>query len=194
MYNSEDYAGIEVSAQFIEAMNNEKYASKRVGSNPPIAVGVEVTLQKLDFTKNVNPITPAAFNKLSPRQKTACIKREDGMYDQDNSYFSVQTTGSLGTVSYTSLASYCQHNSKLTTEERKELEDTLSALGKTTEDIVNIIPGAVDFMHKQIGNELGQTLKVAFQRKFPQGWKPEGADENAKGLAFDTRMDVYVRV
>lgn len=192
MYNSEDYAGIAMSAEFEAAMQNSKYANKSVGGNPPVVKGVVVTFEKLDFADNKDIITPATYNTLTPRQKGACVKREDGMYDRDNSYFCVQTSGSLGRVSYSSLSSYCQHVSKLTDKEQKELQDALKAEKKTESDILVVTPGSVDYVSKQIAGKLGGKYKVVFQHKFPKGWKPAGASADVKGLAFDTRMDVYV--
>ena len=190
MFNSKDYKGIATTESFQNAMNDDKYASKQVGSNPSIEEGMVITGTKLDFFKNVQTYGQDAYDELSEAQQNRCEKQEDGTYKSDNSFFGMQTTGALGRVSFTSLVGYCQYQKRLTTDDKKALTAALKAAGKTEKDIVSIRPGGVDFVAQQVGGILGQPLTIVKQFHWTKGWKQS---ENAKPIAFDQRMDIYCK-
>ena len=190
MFNSKDYKNIPVSSAFEQAMNTEKYASKQVGSNPSIEVGMVVTGKKLDFFPNVTNYGQDAFDELDEAQQRRCTRNDDGTYSLDNSFFGMQCEGALGRVSFTSLVGYSQYAKRLTAEDKKELAAALKKAGKTEQDIVCITPGSVDFVAQQVGKKmLGKPSTIVWQKKWPKGSKPTGV---TRELAFDQRMDVYV--
>ncbi len=190
MFNSKDYKNIATSESFQNAMNNEKYASKQVGSNPSIEVGMVVTGKKLDFFPNITNYGQDAYDELTDAQQRRCIKNDDGTYSLDNSFFGMQCEGALGRVSFTSLVGYSQYAKRLTADDKKELTAALKKLNKTEKDIVCITPGSVDFVAQQVGKTmLGKPATIAYQKKWAEGTTPAGVN---KPLAFAQRMDVYV--
>lgn len=189
MFNSKDYKNIAVSEAFQTALNSEKYASKQIGSNPAIEVGMVVTGKKLDFFPNVTNYGEDAYNDLDEAQQRRCTRNDDGTYSLDNSFFGMQCEGALGRVSFTSLVGYSQYGKRLTAEDKKELAAALKKAGKTEKDIVCITPGSVDFVAQQVGKTmLGKPATIAYQKKWAKGTTPAGA---TRPLAFDQRMDVY---
>lgn len=190
MFNSKDYKGIATTESFQSAMNNEKYASKQVGSNPSVEEGMVVTGTKLDFFPNIQIYGQDAYDELDEPQQRRCEKQEDGTYKSDNSFFGMQTTGSLGRVSFTSLVGYSQYQKRLTTDDKKALAAALKAAKKQEADIVCIRPGGVDYVAKQVGEILGQPLTIVKQFRWAKNSTPQGA---TKPLAFDQRMDIYCK-
>lgn len=190
MFNSKDYRNIAVSSAFQEAMNNDKYASKQVGSNPSIEVGMVITGKKLDFFPNIANYGEDEFDKLTDAQQRRCTRNDDGTYSLDNSFFGMQCEGSLGRVSFTSLVGYTQYAKRLTDDDKKELAEALQKAGKTVDNIVRITPGSVDFVAQQVGKiMLDKPATIVYQKKWAENTKPEGV---TKPLAFAQRMDVYV--
>lgn len=183
MFNSKDFKGIEVSDNFKSALENEKYANKQIGSNPALAVGMSVTAKRLDFFPNISVLGQDDFDELTDAQKRRAVKNEDGTYSLDNSYFGIACEGAVGRVSFTSLVGYAQYSQRLTKEQKAELEK--AAKGKT---IVNIKPGAVDFVGKQAGTLIDRPLTCIYQAKWAKNSQPTGVN---KPLAFDQRMDVW---
>lgn len=189
MFNSKDYKNIAVSPAFQEAMNNDKYASKQVGSNPSIEVGMVITGKKLDFFPNITNYGQDAFEDLSEAQQRRCTRNDDGTYSLDNSFFGMQCEGSLGRVSFTSIVGYTQYAKRLTDDDKKELAAALEKAGKTEKDIVCITPGSVDFVAQQVGKTmLDKPATIIYQKKWAEGSTPAGVN---KPLAFAQRMDVY---
>lgn len=190
MFNSKDYKGVATTESFQNAMNNEKYASKQVGSNPSIEEGMVVTGTKLDFFPNIQTYGQDAYDELDEGQQRRCEKQDDGTYKSDNSFFGMQTSGSLGRVSFTSLVGYCQYQKRLTDSDKKALTAALKAAGKKEEDIICIRPGAVDYVAQQVGKILGQPLTIVKQFRWGKNTTPQGA---TRPLAFDQRMDIYCK-
>lgn len=190
MFNSKDYKGVAITESFQNALNDERYASKQVGSNPSIKEGMKVTGTKLDFFPNIQVYGDEEYDNLKPFQQSRCVKQDDGTYKSDNSFFGMQTTGDLGRISFSSLVGYNQYKKRLTKEQKTDLANTLKKFKKEEKDIISIVPGGVDYVAQQVGKLLGKELTVVKQFVWEEGSQPEGA---TKPLQFKQRMDVYIQ-
>lgn len=183
MYNSEKFTGIEVTEAFQNALDDEKLSNKQIGLAAALEEGDKITLSKLDFFDNKQTVDGEEYNKLQPSQKRRYTKKDDDLYEVDNSYFGSHCTleSKVNRVSFSSLVGYNSFQARLTTADKTALEQKIK--GKT---IVDIKPGSSDFVAEQVVPYMGKTLEVVFKRSWKVGDKVNGTP-----LTFAQKMLVF---
>lgn len=183
MYNSDKFTGVEVTDAFQNALNDEKFSNKQIGLAAALEVGDKITLSKLDFFDNKQTVDGEEYNKLQPAQKRRYTKKDDDLYEVDNSYFGSHCTleSKTNRISFSSLVGYNSFQARLTSAEKATLSQKID--GKT---IVDIKPGSSDFVAEQVVPYMGKPLEVVFKRE----WKTGDKVGNTQ-LTFNQKMLVF---
>ena len=181
---------------FISAASNAKYENTVIGGGAAIPVGGKVSFEGVTFVDNKTLQTEKEYNTLSTRQKEKCTIIQDDekgkVYELDNSYFAVKTTGAASSVSFTSMCSFNKYGAyELPTGEKEKFDAQTE--GKT---LLSITPGSFDFVAKSLLETLdkGEQFEKVYSYTWESGkhapWQKKATDR----LTYDVRMDVWAKV